>query len=110
MILARRGIQAHGQRLGHLMLQAELDQVICSGPRRGKQFTYALLAERAPRPRTLSRDASLAEPARRYFSSHGPATVKNYAWWSGLTMKEARLGVELCKPALVREVIGGLTY
>jgi Winged helix DNA-binding domain len=108
--LARRGLEARGQRLGHLMMQAEIDQVICSGPRRGKQFTYALLAERAPGARTLSREASLAELARRYFSSHGPATVKDYAWWSGLSMKDARQGVELCRSALVREEIGDLSY
>ena len=84
--------------------------MICSGPRRGKQFTYALLADRAPRAQSLTRDESLAELARRYFSSHGPATVKDYAWWSGLTIKEARLGVALCQPALVREVVGDLTY
>jgi hypothetical protein len=108
--LARRGIVASGQRLGHLMMQAELDRVICSGPRRGKQFTYALLDERAPRARAMSRDASLAELTRRYFTSHGPATVRDYSWWSGLTMKDARLGIELCKPALVRETIADLTY
>jgi hypothetical protein len=108
--LARRGIEAQGQRLAHLMMQAELDQVICSGPRRGKQFTYALLAERAPRAKALTREESLAELTRRYFASHGPATVKDFSWWSGLTTKEARLGVELCQPGLVREVTGELTY
>ncbi len=109
-ILAQRGIEAQGQRLGQLMMQAELDQVICSGPRRGKQFTYALLDERAPRADVLSREASLAKLTRRYFSSHGPATVRDYAWWSGLTMREARLGVELCGPALIHEVIEELSY
>jgi hypothetical protein len=107
--LGRRGIEASGQRLAHLVMQAELDRVICSGPRRGSQFTYALLDERAPRARELTRDASLAELARRYYSSHGPATVRDFGWWSGLTMKEARLGVELCRPALAQENIGGLT-
>ena len=108
--LSRRGIVASGQRLGHLMMQAELDRVICSGPRRGKQFTYALLDERAPRARTVDREAALAELTRRYFSSHGPATARDYSWWSGLTMKDVRLGLELCKSALVRETIGELTY
>lgn len=107
--LARRRIIASGQRLGHLMMQAELDRVICSGPRRGKQFTYALLDERAPRARAMSREASLAELARRYFTSHGPATVRDFSWWSGLTMKDARLGIELCKQELVQETIGELT-
>lgn len=105
--LGRRGIEARGQRLAHLTMQAELDRVICSGPRRGSQFTYALLDERAPQASDLTRDASLAELARRYFASHGPATVRDFGWWSGLTMKDARLGVELCRPALVQEEIGG---
>ena len=51
--LAAAGIEASGQRLGHIMMRAELDALICSGPRRGKQFTYALLDERAPPGRTL---------------------------------------------------------
>ena len=108
--LIRRRIKASGQRLAHLMMEAELDCIICSGPRRDKQFTYALLDERAPRVKTPTRDESLAELARRYFSSHGPATARDFSWWSGLTMKEARLGVDLCKPVLLQETIDGLTY
>jgi hypothetical protein len=108
--LARARIHAIGQRLGHLMMHAELDQVICSGPRRGRQFTYALLEERAPRGRSLTREEALAELARRYFSSHGPATVRDFAWWSGSTMRDARTAIDLVKPPLLREVIGTITY
>src|SRR5256885_10578572 len=64
--LERTGMPARGQRLGHLMLHAELDAVVASGPRRGKQFTYALLEERAPKARRLDRDDALAELTRRY--------------------------------------------
>ena len=67
------GIEASGQRLGHIMMRAELDAVVTSGPRRGKQSTYALLDERAPGGRTLAREEALAELAGRYFASHGPA-------------------------------------
>jgi integrase len=108
--LRRAGISAEGPRLGHLMMHAELDQVTCSGPRRAKQFTYALLEERAPRARTLRRDEALAELARRYFSSHGPATLRDYVWWSGLTARDAKRGLEMVKPALVREVIDKRNY
>ena len=94
----RRGrIEATGQRLAYLVMHAELEGIICSGPRRGKQFTYALLAERAPRARTLARDEALAELARRYFTSHGPATLRDFVWWSGLRVKDAALGVALGK-------------
>lgn len=107
--LGKAGILAEGQRLAYLMMGAELDQVICSGPRRGKQFTYALLHERAPTARLLPRDEALAELTRRYFTSHGPATLRDYVWWSGLTTKDARRGVEIVGRALVQEAFGDLT-
>ena len=83
-------IEAAGQRLAYIVMALELDAVICSGPRRGKQFTYALVEERAPQARVLPRDEALAELARRYFQSHGPATVHDFGWWSGLPVKDAR--------------------
>ena len=107
--LAKAGIPAAGQRLAYLMMGAELDQVICSGPRRGKQFTYALLDERAASARDLPRDEALGELTRRYFTSHGPATLRDYVWWSGLTMKDVRRGVEIAGRALVQETFGDLT-
>ena len=101
-IALRRGrLVATGQRLAHLVMHAELTGSICSGPRRGKQFTYALLAERAPRARTLARDAALAELARRYFTSHGPATLRDFVWWSGLRVKDATRGVALAGVAVL---------
>ncbi len=108
--LARAKIVAQGQRLAHLMMRAELDAVVCSGPMRGKQFTYALLEERVPLGPRLSRDEALVELTRRYFTSHGPATVRDFAWWSGLTMRDARVGIESTRPALTHESMDGLTY
>jgi hypothetical protein len=110
-VLQRAGIQADGvQRLAHIVMQAELDGVICSGARRGKQFTYALLDERVQVSRTLSRDEALAELARRYFTSRGPAQLRDFAWWSGLTVGDARAGVAMAERSLDREVAGGKTY
>lgn len=108
--LERAGIPAAGQRLGHLVMHAELDAIIVSGPRRGKQFTYALLDERAPSGRRLNRDEALAELTRRYFTSHGPAQVQDFAWWSGLTVTEVKRGLALAEPTLAPEVIGGKSY
>lgn len=93
--LRSAGMAFDGERLAHLAMYAELEGVICSGPRRGKQFTYALVAERAPEAPRLSRDESLATLTRRYFSSHGPATVRDFVWWSGLTTADARRGLEM---------------
>lgn len=108
--LAEAGIVAKGQRLGHIVSHAELDAVTCSGPRRGKQFTYALLAERAPQAKSLPREAALAELTRRYFTSHGPATDRDFSWWSGLTLADARSGIEMLGSRLSHEEIDGQSY
>jgi hypothetical protein len=94
-------------RMTYLMMQAELDGVICSGPRRGKQFTYALLDERVPNTKTLGRDEALAELARRFFNSRGPATVHDFAKWSGLTVTDARTGLESVKQYFESSVVDG---
>ena len=108
--LTRAGIALTTQRLAHLMMQAEIEGVVCSGPRRGKQSTYALLDERVPPAPALGHDEALAELARRYLASHGPATIRDFAWWSGLKMAEAKRGIEAATPAAVREAIDARTF
>jgi len=110
-VLQQAGIATDNlQRFGQIIMRAELDGIICSGARRGKQFTYALLDERAPQARTLDREESLAELAGRYFTSHGPATLQDFVWWSGLTVASARAGLEMVKAQLICEVIDGQKY
>ncbi len=106
--LRRTGLVLEGIRLAHLAMYAELEGVICSGPRRGKQFTYALVSDRAPGAPRFSRDESLAMLTRRYFRSHGPATVRDFVWWSGLPTADAKRGLEINKAR--REDTGGRTY
>jgi hypothetical protein len=106
--LARAGVRAGGQRLAHIVLFAELDGFICSGPRRGKQFTYALLPLRAPRPRQLTRDEALGMLTRRFLRGHGPATASDFVWWSGLLTSDGRRGFEIARAR--PEVVDGLTY
>ena len=108
--LASAGIVAEGVRLGLITLRAELDAIVCSGPRRGSQFTYALLDERAPQAKVLQREEALAELARRYYTGHGPATVRDFAWWSGLTVADAKAGLEMAASHLTHEAIDGQTY
>jgi hypothetical protein len=108
--LSRAGIAASGLRLGLIVMHAELEAVICSGPRRGKQFTYALLDERIAATRSRSRDAALGELARRYFTSHGPATARDCGWWSSLTLADVARAIEIAGTALEARTIGGRTY
>jgi hypothetical protein len=109
--LERAGIVAGGaQRLAHIMMQAELDAVICSGARRRTQFTYALLDERVPEAPPLPRDRALAELTRRYFISHGPAQMADFSWWSGLRIADVRAGLEMVGSELSTERVDGRTY
>jgi hypothetical protein len=109
-VLQRVKIDTSPPRLGHLMMHAELDGLVCSGVVRSKQATYALLEERLPAAPTMDRDQALAELARRYFTTRGPATVHDFAWWSGLTVSDAKRGVEETKSELEQSAVDGRTY
>lgn len=108
--LGKAGIVATGQRLAYIMVHAELDGLICSGPRRGRQFTYALLEERVPLAAALKRDEALAELTRRYFASHGPATVQDFAKWSGLSSADAKRSLQAVKDQLRHATLNDEEY
>jgi hypothetical protein len=91
-------------------MAAELDGLVTSGPRRGKEFTYALLEERVHGARRLDPGEALLELTRRYFRSHGPAQVQDFVWWSGLTAAEARTGIAAAAGELDRQVIEAKEY
>jgi DNA glycosylase AlkZ-like len=93
-----------------MMMHAEVTQLVCSGALRGKTQTYALLEERAPNARRLTRDEALAELTRRYFTSHGPATVKDFRVWCSLPAADAKRGLDLVGSELEPETRGDLTY
>jgi len=90
--LAADGIAAAGPRLAYVLMHAELEEIVCSGPRRGKQHTYALVDDCIPASPLddLSREAAAAELVQRYFRSHGPARVKDFTAWSSLTAAETK--------------------
>ena len=109
--LERAGVPTKGElRMGYIMMHAELEGLVCSGPRRGKQFTYALLDERVPGTPVLEREEALAELSRRYFTSRGPATVHDFAKWSGLTIAACRKGLDAVQHELEHEVVDGKEY
>ena len=106
--LKRARIAIDPIRLAHIAMHAELEGVVCSGPRRDRLQTYALVSARAPRSTPKDRDDALGELACRFFQSHGPATIRDFVWWSGLTTPDAKRGVDLAgaKPLSAH----GLTY
>lgn len=101
--LAKKGIRTDDLRAGHIMFRAETDLVVCNGIKKDKQFTYALFDERVPSSKKLAKEEALDQLAQRYFFSHGPATLKDFSWWSGLSLKDATIGLELIKSKLISE-------
>ena len=111
-VLRRARVPADdSERFAWIMLVAELEGLVTSGARRGKQFTYALLDERAPDPGVVleGRDA-VRELVRRYFSSHGPATPHDFATWSGLTIGDARRELAELPEEFVADEVDGFTW
>ena len=109
--LEAAGIATDGEQRGlHLLGYWAREGLICLGPRQGKQPTFTLLDEWVPQARTLEGDEALATLSHRYFTSHGPATTQDFAWWSGLTLTEARLGMKLVERDFAQQTVDGQTY
>ncbi len=109
-LLEQAGITTGQQRGYHILGWAAQSGFICFGPPRGKQPTFVWLDEWLPEGKKLTRDESLAELARRYFTGHGPATLQDFMGWSNLVAADARAGLEMARSHLVSEEIEGQTY
>ena len=109
-LLQSHGIATVGQRGIHILGHLAQEGLLCLGSRAGKQFTFALLQDWAPGARTMEPDAARCELARRYFTGHGPATVQDFAWWTGQTLGDARRALAGASDHLVQAQIDGKTY
>lgn len=109
-VMEANNISTSGQRGLHILGLLAQKGVLCFGPRKDRQQTFVLLDEWVPPSKPRQRDEALAELTRRYFTSHGPATLQDFAWWSGLTITDARAGLEMAKQHLEREDIDAGSY
>jgi hypothetical protein len=109
-IFQKEKIATDENRTSHILMSAELDGIACSGAIKGKKQTYALLSERVPKTKSLTREESLRKIASRYFTSRCPATLKDFVWWSGLSVGDARNALEMVKSNFISEKIGLETY
>jgi hypothetical protein len=108
--LAASGINPSGQRMPHILMHCELESLICSGGMRGKQHTYSLLNERVPDARPSDPHDAIAELTRRYLQSHGPATVADLRWWSGLTSSDIEEALAGLGDEVRSETVDGLKF
>ncbi len=108
--LKEHRIEAEGVRLVCILMHAELAALICSGKKQGNQFTYALLEERVTPVKEKTQEEALLELTKRYFKSRGPATLKDFSTWSGLSLSDCKKGMELSETLFSKEVLDKETY
>lgn len=99
-------IRCGGMRGQHILLWLAMDGTLCQTGRIGRHHAFALLDEWLPESRELSGEAAFAELARRYFTSHGPASLQDFAWWAGITQRAAAAAIDAAGEALRREKFG----
>ena len=109
-LLTDAGINPKGQRSYHILWHLTQQGVLCLGPVRDKEQAFVLLDEWVPTSRELAREEALTELAGTYFTSRGPATVPDFAGWAGITLADARAGLEGAKAGLVAEKQGNKEY
>ena len=108
--LNKAKIATYNNRASHILFNAELEGIICSGKMKEKQTTYALLSERVPKIKSLFKEEALATLAKKYFESHCPATLADFTWWSGLSAADAKHALEIIKNDFISEKINSAEY
>ena len=108
--LRKSKIPLDENRASHLLVQAELDGIICSGASKNGKQTYALLDERVPTRKSLTKKESSAKLARIFFTSRCPATLQDFVWWSGMTIGDAKMAIEMIKSDFIPETIVSNVY
>ncbi|MDR1455076.1 MAG: winged helix DNA-binding domain-containing protein [Tannerella sp.] len=108
--LRAKGVATDTSRMIHFMVRAEVEGIVCSGIDRGKSQTYALIEERAKPAKKRNRDEALALLAHNYFQSHSPATLSDFAWWSGLSSADSRQALRSIENELTGEPVENQTY
>jgi hypothetical protein len=108
--LADGKVSPEGLRGLHILGYLAQEGLICQGPRRGKQPTFTLLEEWLPPIEPISRDEAVSRLTLNYFAGHGPATVRDFSWWSGLTITESQRGIDMVKSELAFENVNDEIY
>ncbi|MDL2303200.1 winged helix DNA-binding domain-containing protein [Dysgonomonas sp. OttesenSCG-928-D17] len=104
------GISINASILNHIMFNAEQAGLVCNGVVRGKKQTYDLLERKVPKTEVFDKDEALRKLAYKYFRSHGPATLQDFIWWSGLTAGDSKKALEMIRPDFIFETVGDSTY
>jgi hypothetical protein len=108
--LNKKGIATNDLRASHIMFRAETEMIVCNGERVGKQLTYALFDRKVPAAKPLQKDEALARLAEKYIQSRSPVTIKDFVWWSGLNVSDAKKAFEMVKSKFISSIIENEEY
>ena len=108
--LKDKGITMDDHRLSYHIRLAEYSGLLCSGDLFPMKHSYALAADKLPNVLQISKEEAVAKLAKTYFRSHGPATLEDFVWWSGLNIGDCRKGLSAIQNELVEERWKGLTF
>ena len=108
--LSDRGVVMDEQRLSYHIRLAEYSGLLCSGDLHPQKPTYALAADKLPKVAPVPKEEALAKLAGTYFRSHGPATLEDFVWWSGLNIGDCRKGLNAIRSELIEERWKGLSF
>ncbi len=94
----------------HLLYRAAWDGLICFGPQIGNEQAFALAEKWLPESKSLGEDQAISKLALKYISGHGPATVRDFSWWSGLKLSQCRWGLENNSDSIEKVTVGTDEY
>jgi hypothetical protein len=109
-LLEAKKIPTQDNGLNYILVHASLMQLICHGPRKGKEFTFVLMDDWVPAHKKIKNDEAIVKLAERYFTGHGPATAEDFAWWTGGTKKDVQFAIDALGKKLQQETVNGNTY
>jgi hypothetical protein len=109
-ILAKRKVEMDNMLAAQFIMRAEIDMLLCNGVRKKKDTAYALFDEVVPASAEITKEEALAKLAFTYFKSRGPATMKDFIWWSGLRATDAKLAASAQGKTLLRVMVNDLEY
>jgi hypothetical protein len=107
---ADAGVDVGGQRGYHLLWHLAHTGVLCLGPAEEGRQLFVLFDEWVPPQAGRDRAEALGELALRYFTGHGPASVRDLARWAGLTLGDARAGLASVRSELAALEVDGVEY
>ncbi len=89
------GIEVRGPWRYHVVWWLSQNGILVQGPAPDGEPLLVLADEWITAPRALEGEEALAELAYRYVAAHGPVLDRDLAWWTGLSLTEARRGISV---------------